>query len=154
MLELIPSAEERQEIHEMLKELPENESLFKCYHCRTIFDIYQEGKLPVLLALINKEDVRCTKCGMDGAELMCKIDAYSTYLKIKGFNCRQGIIMNGTDICPICKTSMCPECGNHSVISLSRVTGYIQDTSGWNEAKKQELIDRKRYQMEKPKILV
>jgi len=28
---------------------------------------------------------------------------------------------------------------------LSRVTGYIQAVSGWNEGKKQELKDRKRY---------
>jgi len=28
---------------------------------------------------------------------------------------------------------------------MSRVTGYMQAVSGWNEAKKQELKDRKRY---------
>jgi anaerobic ribonucleoside-triphosphate reductase len=40
---------------------------------------------------------------------------------------------------------MCPDCGNHNVSQLSRVTGYIGDVGGWNNAKKQELKDRKRY---------
>lgn len=39
----------------------------------------------------------------------------------------------------------CPNCGSDDVEQLSRVTGYIQAVSGWNEAKKQELKDRKRY---------
>lgn len=47
--------------------------------------------------------------------------------------------------CPVCDKPMCPDCGNHNVTQLSRVTGYIGDVSGWNNAKKQELKDRKRY---------
>ncbi|MDY6965605.1 MAG: anaerobic ribonucleoside-triphosphate reductase [Halobacteriota archaeon] len=39
----------------------------------------------------------------------------------------------------------CPNCGSENVEQLSRVTGYVQAVSGWNEAKKQELRDRKRY---------
>ena len=39
----------------------------------------------------------------------------------------------------------CPNCSSESVEHLSRVTGYLQAVSGWNAAKKQELIDRKRY---------
>jgi len=39
----------------------------------------------------------------------------------------------------------CPNCGSTRVEHLSRVTGYIQAVSGWNEGKKQELLDRKRY---------
>ena len=39
----------------------------------------------------------------------------------------------------------CPNCGSNNVEQLSRVTGYVQAVSGWNEAKKQELRDRKRY---------
>ena len=39
----------------------------------------------------------------------------------------------------------CPNCSSEDVEQLSRVTGYIQAVSGWNEAKKQELKDRKRY---------
>lgn len=39
----------------------------------------------------------------------------------------------------------CPNCGSENVEQLSRVTGYVQAVSGWNEAKKQELRDRNRY---------
>ncbi len=39
----------------------------------------------------------------------------------------------------------CPNCASENVEHLSRVTGYIQAVSGWNEGKKQELRDRKRY---------
>ncbi len=39
----------------------------------------------------------------------------------------------------------CPNCESENVEYLSRVTGYIQAVSGWNEGKKQELKDRKRY---------
>ncbi|MCX9012283.1 MAG: anaerobic ribonucleoside-triphosphate reductase [Candidatus Methanoperedens sp.] len=39
----------------------------------------------------------------------------------------------------------CPNCESENVEHLSRVTGYIQAVSGWNEGKKQELRDRKRY---------
>jgi anaerobic ribonucleoside-triphosphate reductase len=39
----------------------------------------------------------------------------------------------------------CPNCGSTDLEHLSRVTGYLQSVSGWNEAKKQELKDRKRY---------
>lgn len=148
--DIIPSAEERQEIHKNLEELPENESLFKCHLCKYIFDIHTEGT-PVLMALIPKDDVRCPNCRSKGATLMCKVDAYSIFLKVNGLKCRDEKVINGTDICPICKTSICPQCFNHSVVSLSRVTGYVQDVSGWNAAKKQELMDRKRYNM-KPRI--
>jgi anaerobic ribonucleoside-triphosphate reductase len=39
----------------------------------------------------------------------------------------------------------CPRCGSDHLEHLSRVTGYLQSVSGWNEAKKQELKDRNRY---------
>ena len=47
--------------------------------------------------------------------------------------------------CPICGNPMCPDCSNHCVEQLSRVTGYYQPVSGWNEAKKQEFVDRTRH---------
>jgi len=38
----------------------------------------------------------------------------------------------------------CPHCGSSQVEWWSRVTGYYQAVSGWNEGKKKELIDRHR----------
>lgn len=151
MINATPSIEEREEIHKMMRNLPENESLFKCYKCRSVFDTYAKGS-PVLMALIPKIDVRCPNCGANNVELMCKVDGYAVYLKTKGFKCREGTMFSGTDICPICHSAICPRCGNHSVISLSRVTGYLQSVNGWNMAKKQELADRKRYRIGKGDI--
>ena len=144
MSDIITTFEEREDIHKILKNLPENDSMFKCHKCKTLFDIYSGG-VPVLMALSNKNGILCPECKSDSTELMCKIDAYSMVLKLKGFGCREEVLINGADICPICKTAMCPECGNHNVVSWSRITGYLNDISGWNAGKKQEFIDRKRY---------
>jgi len=38
----------------------------------------------------------------------------------------------------------CPNCGSSQVEWWSRVTGYYQAVSGWNEGKKKELVDRYR----------
>jgi ribonucleoside-triphosphate reductase len=54
-------------------------------------------------------------------------------------------------ICLDCATvssglkDVCPRCGSNHLEHMSRVTGYLQAVSGWNEAKKQELRDRYRY---------
>ena len=51
-------------------------------------------------------------------------------------------------ICNSCGTvsplmnKLCPNCGSSSVEWWSRVTGYYQAVSGWNEGKRQELQDR------------
>lgn len=144
LLETISIKEERKKIHDKLRELPENDSLYKCHKCKSIFDIYSGG-LPILMALCNKNGIICPECKSESTELMCRVDAYSVSLKLSGFNCREGVLINGADICPVCKSAICPECGNHSVVSWSRITGYLNDIGGWNMAKKQELMDRKRY---------
>lgn len=41
--------------------------------------------------------------------------------------------------------NQCPSCGSQNIEHISRVTGYLQAVSGWNQAKKQELKDRKKY---------
>ena len=53
MLDTIQCLEERQNIHEMLKNLPENESIFKCQSCKTVFNIFTEGLL-VFMSLAKK----------------------------------------------------------------------------------------------------
>lgn len=49
--------------------------------------------------------------------------------------------------CPLCGNPICPDCSNHVVEQISRVTGYLSSVSGWNEAKKQEFKDRNRYEV-------
>ena len=68
------------------------------------------------------------------------------YAMIKG---RCMTTVNGIELCPVCGNPMCPQCGNHCVEQWSRVTGYFQAVSHWNEAKRQELFDRQRYNMQK-----
>jgi len=43
----------------------------------------------------------------------------------------------------------CPHCSSSDVHWWSRVTGYYQDVSGWNESKKRELLDRYRIRVSK-----
>lgn len=39
----------------------------------------------------------------------------------------------------------CEKCKSKNLDYISRITGYLQAVSGWNEGKKQELLDRMRY---------
>lgn len=61
--------------------------------------------------------------------------------------CNKELVAN-TAVCPLCGNPCCPDCQNHKVDTISRVTGYLSSVSGWNEAKKQEYKDRNRYEME------
>lgn len=73
----------------------------------------------------------------------CPLHAYVLYNKL---GCHSEMVGTTTK-CPLCGNYMCPDCNNHRVKVLSRVTGYMSDTSGWNSAKRQELDDRTRYQV-------
>lgn len=55
-------------------------------------------------------------------------------------------LVAGTVECLVCGHPMCPDCMNHKVEIISRVTGYLSTVSGWNESKKQEFKDRQRYE--------
>lgn len=52
-------------------------------------------------------------------------------------------------ICEKCKYSMaglkesCNKCGSSDIQRFSRITGYLQNISNWNNAKQRELVDRK-----------
>ena len=136
---------DKEEKYEMLRSLPENETMHKCRHCNYVFDTSQGGQANILTILRDRSYAYCPRCGVRNPELICKIDAYSVVLKIQGKNCRKGEVISGTDLCPVCNRPMFPECYNHDVVSLSRVTGYVQSIDGWNNGKKQELKDRQRY---------
>ena len=102
---------------------------YKCHKCYTI---------------LNQSDLvegKCPNCGSDKdnfLEDMCELDHVCT--------CKE-IVQHGTQECPVCKRPVC-KCGSHDVFAISRVTGYLQDVGGWNQAKLQELRDRKRYTIE------
>jgi hypothetical protein len=105
--------------------LPENEKRYKCHTCHYFF--YEKDCLGT--------DKHCPVCGEVHLQKMCPLD----------HNHCAHAVMSGVEYCPICKDPICLECGCHDVLQLSRVTGYLQDVSGWNNAKKQELKDRTRY---------
>ena len=50
----------------------------------------------------------------------------------------------GITQCPKCGEPVCPGCGSSDISQVSRVTGYLADVAGFNSAKRQELKDRHR----------
>lgn len=99
---------------------------FKCHVCHVVFREDQMENAGV-----------CPNCGAtSGIEAMCPMDHT---------HCTCGDVIEGLAYCPICKRAMCPVCGCHDVIQVSRVTGYLADVSGWNEGKQAELRNRHRY---------
>ena len=71
----------------------------------------------------------------------CPVAYYVAYNKTK---CARELVPTTKD-CPICGHPVCPDCYNHNVEQVSRVTGYLSTVSGWGAAKKQEFKDRQRY---------
>ena len=101
-----------------LEDIPVAERRYKCHTCHLIVD-----------------ETPCPRCGDDHLLIMCPLDHC---------HCAHEIIA-GIEYCPLCHVAICPECGSHDVVQISRVTGYLQDVSGWNAGKQQELKDRVRY---------
>lgn len=100
---------------------------YKCHTCHNFFkDSQRVG-----------EKKACPVCGEVHLAEMCKLDHNG---------CTHEIV-SGIAYCPECKDPVCPICGTHDVIQISRVTGYMQEVKGWNAAKQQELKDRARYQI-------
>jgi Anaerobic ribonucleoside-triphosphate reductase len=102
-------------------------------HLEKLPDVLKRFKCPICHAAAFTEPA-CPDCGNTTNILMCPIDHCGCH----------HLITECLAYCPICGEAMCPECGSHDVFQLSRVTGYIQDVSGWGKGKQQELKDRHR----------
>lgn len=104
---------------------------YKCKQCGLI--INEENTIR------NERDPKTPICPVCGKKLkkMCPKD-------ITRCTCLT-TVKAGVSYCPECGEPMCPGCGCHDVLQISRVTGYLQDVSGWNAGKLQELKDRNRY---------
>jgi len=101
-----------------------NEPKYKCHLCHLIIP---ETELEYGNA--------CPKCHSSAAvKKMCKNDTN---------DCSHDVV-DGLAYCPECGEAMCPVCECHDVAQISRVTGYLQEVSGWNSGKQQELKDRHR----------
>ncbi|MCX6693723.1 MAG: oxidoreductase [Methanomicrobiales archaeon] len=101
-------------------EIPPEARSYKCHTCHLVV-----------------EETPCPRCGEKELEVMCPLDHC---------HCAHEVI-TGIEYCPLCNSAVCPDCGSHDVVQISRVTGYLQDVSGWNAGKQQELKDRVRYQV-------
>lgn len=101
--------------------------IFACHNCKAY-------EIPAPLIV----DGKCPECG-DGGGLQpqCAEDHVC--------RCGNGEIHDTIKYCPNCGKPACPECGSHDCAQISRVTGYLQEVSGWNSGKRQELKDRQRY---------
>ena len=123
-LKIIESAQKK-DYKTVLREIPDEQRKYKCYTCYSFFshsDII---------------DGKCPECGEVAIHQACPLDTVVT--------CHHDISTSIAN-CPVCGQSICPQCGkNHSVVAISRVTGYLSATSGWNKAKLAELHDRQRY---------
>ena len=111
---------------------------YKCYKCKLVLDEsdVKDGTIIEKRGpwTYSKKTLLCPVCSGELQE-MCPRDHC---------HCQHDIIET-IAYCPDCGAAMCPECGCHDVAQISRVTGYLQEVSGWNIAKQQELKDRVRY---------
>lgn len=80
-------------------------------------------------------DGKCPECGSLVVKA-CENDHICT--------CSQDI-QEGIHYCS-CGAMIC-KCGSHNVDGISRVTGYLNAVSGFNNGKRAELIDRTRYNL-------
>lgn len=100
---------------------------YKCHVCHIVID---ESDLIAS---------NCPQCKSNlGLKEMCPRD---------NLTCTHEIV-DKLAYCPECGEAMCPICGCHDVSQISRITGYMADVSGYNEAKRQELRGRTRYTVE------
>ena len=102
-----------------------DEPRYKCMVCKVV--LYEEHLV----------DGKCHVCGIK-PEKMCPRDRAKCSHPAED-------IFGVLDYCPTCHKPICPICGCHDVMILSRITGYIQDVGGFNAAKAQELKDRTHY---------
>ncbi len=103
-----------------IENIPPQERKYKCPACHYVVDT-----------------IPCPACGEHRLKVMCPLDHT---------HCAHDIV-SGIEYCPLCHEAVCPLCGSHDVVQISRVTGYLQDVSGWNAGKRQELKDRVRYDL-------
>ena len=87
----------REDKYNFLRSLPENDTLHKCGKCHYVFDLSHGGQLNILTILRSNSYVYCPRCLERDPELLCKVFAYSIYLKIRGKKCRTGEIIAGTE---------------------------------------------------------
>jgi hypothetical protein len=108
---------------EFLATIPQEKKRYKCHTCYNILNYSDlvDGNCPVCknaLTLVEKCPIDHNGCHHD--------------------------VQPGVMVCPVCGEFVCTICHDHSVVTVSRITGYMSDISGWNAGKRAEFIDRVR----------
>jgi hypothetical protein len=104
--------------------------MLKCTSC---YEVVRDTDVTSFGGKDGKQPI-CSDCGLEMVPL-CPEDHKCTCVES---------VHAGVKYCPACGDPICPGCGAHNVMVLSRVTGYMQDLAGWNTSKRQELKDRHR----------
>lgn len=120
-----------------IESIPKNDRRYKCFACAISFDADTTPN-------VNKPT--CPRCGSPEIRQMCPLDHLNCG-KYPQQPCYHTKVFPFAETCPICREQICPGCGSHDVEVMSRVTGYLQDLSGWNNGKRQEFRDRVRYSL-------
>lgn len=89
----------------------------------------------------TKEKFRCEVCGTEITGKYLKADVDSNSKKSK-----KGVVVCSEECAKTYEKNL-PHCGK-PIQHWSRITGYYQNVEGWNEGKRQELKDRKRYSVQ------
>ena len=105
--------------------------MYRCPSCK-VMSIPDDN----IVKVEGNETVFCPLCKMP-AEKQCDMD--------HACKCAEEI-QGGIHFCPKCGATIC-KCGSHDCLGISRITGYMQPTFGWNAGKAQELKDRKHYEV-------
>ena len=101
---------EKNKYLQYLEQIPDQEKNYKCYNCFTILS----GK--------SLKNNKCPVCGENVTiTQMCPLD----------HNHCSHYITTTIEYCPVCAEAICPVCGDHNVMQVSRITGYMQDVSGF-----------------------
>jgi hypothetical protein len=100
---------------------------YKCLKCLLYIDEedLNENKCPVCNGIIGEDVIEAC---VNDHPCTCGVDSHASVV-----------------FCEICGQPICPGCGSHDVVAISRVTGYLQEVNGFNAGKKQELKDRNRH---------
>jgi hypothetical protein len=83
-------------VKDILNKIPISERRYKCHTCHLIVDA-----------------TPCPNCGESHLVIMCPLDHC---------HCGHDLITSHA-YCPLCGEAVCPECGTHDVVAISRVTG-------------------------------
>lgn len=124
-------AAKRQENARKTLEIP----TYKCNGCH----VYGIPLTDLVTPIGKLDDLRCPHCGAKVVPMCPDCDHIH--------RCYQTII-EGLAYCHTCGNAVCPICGSSDVEQVSRITGYLNAVSGFNEGKRQELKDRTRYNAE------